>query len=355
MARKRAIIGAGQCGMKLANEFIRTYKSNDEIYNLSTSVEDSVGIPSKRLIQVSTGGSGKKFSNGSKIWEESIPSLKKQLNNIFDKDVIYFTSAGGGSGSSSIRYITDILLENNNRIFLVLILPFGYEALPFKPNTLQTLSRLQDDKLLNKISVMLFDNDKLSKKFSDVEVYDDKEVLIPNLEKINNYILKSTSITLDLVNLYHVDGNYSPFTIDALEHDSVIFSKGFIGIDFASYKKGAISPKFDYGKISDCKNVILAKAIRLKESDYIIDQQSGEFMDAVKKLSRKAKNARVMYGIMRTNDIDHGTFIIIGNNLDITKYITKIKNKVGVTIENYRREDEREKVLQDDEVENYDI
>jgi hypothetical protein len=355
MSRKRIILGAGQCGMKLADKYFHTYKEAEGIVNLSTSVEDSVGIKSG-LVQVSKAGSGKKFSRGSEIWQENKTTIKKELSRVRDMDVIYFTSAGGGSGSSSLRYVSDILLQNNNRVFIVLVLPFGYENLPYKPNALQSLSRLQDGGYTDKVSILLFDNDKLGKQYVDIEYTDDgKEIKRPNMEKINDHIIETTSVVLDLVEKYHIDDKYSPFSIDALEHESVVFSNGFIGVDFRKYEDKPENVKFEYGKIKDCKNVIVAKSVDLKTSDYAIDNSTTLFLDVVKKISRKAKNARVMSGIIRTNKIDDGTYIIIGNNLDISKYIEKTKEKVGESIENYRATEDRGRVLDEDEYEVFDV
>lgn len=356
MNEKRVILGAGQCGMKLANRFFRVYKSSEGLISLSTSIEDSVGIPKTGLVQVSKEGSGKKFSRGASIWEDNKKELEDQLKKVKNSDVIYFSSAGGGSGSSSIKYVSDILLKNNNRVFLVLVLPFDYENLPYKPNALQSLSKLQDEGYTKKISVLVFDNDKLGKQYFDIEYSEDgKEIKRPNLESINDYIIDTTSIVVDLVEKYHIKDKYSPFSIDALEHESVIFSNGVLGVDFKKYEDGPTNVKFDYGKIKDCKNIVVAKAVDTHVSDYQVDQSTTLFMDIVRKISRKAKNSRVISGIIRTNKIEDGTYIIIGNNLDISKYIEKTKNKVGTSIEGYRKVEQREKVLEENEYEMYDV
>lgn len=356
MNEKRIILGAGQCGMKLANRFFRTHKNSDSLISLSTSIEDSVGIPKTGLVQVSREGSGKKFSRGVSIWKENFDELSAQLKKVKNSDVIYFSSAGGGSGSSSIKYVTDVLLANNNRVLLVLVLPFDYENLPYKPNALQSLSKLQDEGYTDKISVLVFDNDKLGKMYYDTEYPEGgKEIKRPNLEQINNHIIDTTSIVIDLVHKYHIRDKYSPFSIDELEHESVIFSNGILGVDFRKYDDGPTNVKFDYGKLSDSKNVVVAKAVSTHTSDYQIDQSTTMFMDIVKKISRKSKNARVISGIIRTNQIDDSTYIIIGNNLDISKYIEKTKSKIGTTIENYRKVDERDKVLADDEYDIFDV
>jgi hypothetical protein len=356
MNEKRIILGVGQCGMKLANKFFHTYKGSEGLINLSTSIEDSVGIPTTGLVQVSKSGSGKKFSRGLSIWKENNDELEKQLRKVKNSDVIYFSSAGGGSGSSSIKYVSDVLLKNNNRVFLVLVLPFDHENLPYKPNALQSLSKLQDEGYTSKISVLIFDNDKLGKQYYDTEYSEDgKEIKRPNLESINNHIISITDIVIDMVEKYHIKDKYSPFSIDALEHESVIFSNGILGVDFKKYDNGPTNVKFDYGKLKDCKNVIIARAVNLHTSDYHIDQSTTMFIDIVKKISRKSKNARIISGIIRTNQIDDGTYIIIGNNLDISKYIERTKNKIGTSIEGYKHTDEKVKVLDEKEHETYDI
>jgi hypothetical protein len=317
--RRRIILGAGQCGMKLAHLYFQNFPRKDsELVALSTSTEDSVNIPKASLVQIATEGSGKKFSNGLAIWENHFSELLKSIDGIKDSDIVYFASAGGGSGSSSIKYVTEILIERskNNRVFLIMVLPFGYEQLPFKPNALQSINLLQTSSYTNRISVMLFNNDYLAELYSEIKK--DGSVGEVSLEKINQHIISSTSLVLDLINAYHDQKKFSPFTIDELEHESVIYSNGFIGVESVVFDGTEDTElKFDYGKLKDAKNVIIAKAVKTNESDYIVNQSIGSFIERIKSISKKAKNARIMYGIIRTDRIDNGTYIVVANNLDI--------------------------------------
>jgi len=62
-----------------------------------------------------------------------------------------------------------------------------------------------------------------------------------------------------------------------------------------------------------------------------------------------------MYGIVRTDKIDDGTYIIIANNLDIAKYINKVKEKVGTNVEGFLAKESKEKVLTTREKNLFDI
>ena len=355
---RRVIIGAGQCGTKLATDYFNSYtKTSNALINFSTSVEDSASLPKSGLFQVYRFGSGKKFSNGDFIWRDNLNVINSALSDVKGCEVVYFTSSGGGSGSSSIKYISDILIKNNNKVLLVIVLPFDYENLPYKPNTLQALSKMQNEGLFDKLSILVFDNEKLSKKYFsyDKEIENGSNVLIPDIKSINKHIVTTTNIVLDLIESYHTKGKYTPFSIDKLEHDSVVFSKGVLGVDVQKPSDEEISIKFDYGSISDCKNLILAKVIRNKESDYIVDQNVGSFLEDAKKFSRKAKNARVIYGIIRTDDIENGSYVAIGNNLDISKYINKIKNKTSLIVERFREHHDIDTILNNEESVKYDV
>jgi hypothetical protein len=354
--KKRVIIGAGQCGMKLAYDYFFNFKSNkDEMYALSTSSEDSVGIPKSSVLQIAKEGSGKKFSRGLKIWEENYTRLEKALNDVYDSDVIYFASTGGGSGSSSIKTVSEILLNQNNRIFLVLVMPFGYETLPFKPNTLRSVSILYDNNLVDKMSILLFDNNRLSKMFSEFETQSPgKTITVSNLEKMNRYIIERTSLILDMNSKYHREDKFTPFTIDEIEHESVVFSKGFIGVCTTKVDE-KLSIKFDYGKLKEAKNIIIAKVSKLGDSDYTLQQNSGNFLSNVKSISRRAKNARVMYGIIRSDEIDDGTYIIIANNLDVIPQLEKMKTKVESNVQEFRKKEARGKTLSGSEKRMFDI
>jgi hypothetical protein len=355
--KKRIILGAGQCGMKLAHLYFKTFQKKDsELIALSTSTEDSVGIPKANLIQVATEGSGKKFSNGSLIWENNFSTLLKGIENIKESDIIYFASAGGGSGSSSIKYVIDILMEasKNNRVFLVMVLPFKYEQLPFKPNALQSINALQILGYSSRISIMLFNNDYLSTLYADIKKDGSSSI---NLEKINEHIISSVSLVLDLISEYHDQKKFSPFTIDELEHESVVFSNGFIGVESIMFEGEveAIDVKFEYGKLGDAKNIIIAKAVDPRESDYIVNQSIGSFIEKVETVSNKARKARVMYGIIRTDKIENGTYVIIANNLDVTKYMDKIKNKIKSNVKDFLKEDSADKILSNREQHIFDI
>jgi hypothetical protein len=355
--KKRIILGAGQCGMKLAHLYFKTFQKKDsELVALSTSTEDSVSIPKANLIQIATEGSGKKFSNGSLIWENNFSILLRGIENIKESDIIYFASAGGGSGSSSIKYVIDILMEasKNNRVFLVMVLPFKYEQLPFKPNALQSINALQTLGYSSRISVMLFNNDYLSTLYTDIKKEGTSSI---NLEKINEHIISSVSLVLDLISEYHDQRKFSPFTIDELEHESVVFSNGFIGVESIVFEgeEEVIDIKFEYGKLSDAKNIIVAKAVDPRDSDYMINQSIGSFMEKIKVVSRKAKSARIMYGIIRTDKIGDGTYIIIANNLDVTKYMDKIKNKIKSNVKDFLKEDSTDKILSNREQHIFDI
>ena len=84
-------------------------------------------------------------------------------------------------------------------------------------------------------------------------------------------------------------------------------------------------------------------------------ENAGNFLEKVKKIARRAKNARIMYGIVRTDKIDDGTYIIIANNLDVSKYITKVKDKVGANVEGFLAKESKEKVLTTREKNLFDI
>jgi hypothetical protein len=336
--------------MKLGYKYLQEIEYNADFIALSTSAEDSVGIPKDYVRQIATEGSGKKFSMGSHIWERSEDELVDALD-VWDSDIIFFVSAAGGSGSSSVRYVCDILLRYRNRIFLVLVMPFRYEVLPFKPNAIQTISTLLDGRYADKISIMMFDNEKLSKQYNTVE----NEATLTDLEKMNQHIVTSTSIIIDLVSRYHHPEMFSPFTIDELEHDSVVFSGGFIAYDIKRFEDNPGGARFEYGKINQAKNVVIAKAVSLKETDYALENGQGPFLHVVKKISGRAKNARIMYGIVRTDKIDHNSYIIIANNMDITGYVAKMKEKIEGNIENYLGREEREKMLSRGESRKFDI
>lgn len=307
-------IGAGQTGMKLALMF------NKDPVLISTALQDTQNFSGQhKVISVSEDGASKRFRTGEEIWERNEGRLRAELENIVEQDVIMFSSLGGGSGSSSLLPVSKILLEQGCRILIAGVVPFKKEVNPPLANSVQAINSLME--IIDKVSVILFDNEKLIKQF-DGEWAD-----------INEHIVQQVDYIVNLLSKYTTQG-YSPVTLDQSELESVVFGGGFVDIssDFVEEKV----PKFEYGKLDkSTKNCLIAMFVdkNIRDTD-AVDEYQNILTDVIRKYGTKVSNARMIPGILRANinftnaedeTITDRCYITIASGLSVDRYMTKVE------------------------------
>ena len=149
-------IGTGNAGMKLAVLF------DDNPLLISTAHQDSENFKKYKVKTFNSDGCGKKYGTGVKLWNRKKDELEEYLGRIQGQQVVLFSSMGGGSGSSSLQFISKILVELGNDVLVAGILPFKKEVVPPLANAVQSVNSLMP--YINDISVMLFDNEALLKE-----------------------------------------------------------------------------------------------------------------------------------------------------------------------------------------------
>lgn len=307
------VIGAGNTGMKLATMFDKTLP-----ILISTAHQDSVNFKEYAVNTFTEDGAGKRFGTGLSIWSKNEQRLRAVLQDIKNDKVVIFASLGGGSGSSSISFISSILLEQGNKVLIVGILPHKKEINPPLANAVQSINGIMS--LISDVSVMLFNNETLLKEFDN------------DWNGVNNHIIKRMSYLVNLLDQYSVD-KYSPMTIDSSELESVVFGGGFIDVtdDFLEER----APKFTYGKINaETKNLLVAMFVDNTVDDNTVDELHGTLTTVTNKLAGRAKNARLVPGILRgkversrsvDNTIWNRAYITIASGLGIEQYLTQIE------------------------------
>lgn len=306
------VIGVGNTGMKFASMF------DDKPILISTAHQDSANFTDKEVHTFTEDGAGKRFGTGLKIWQSNEVRLKKIFENIVDNKVLIFSSFGGGSGSSSVGFLSELFLEQNNQVLVVGVVPYRKEINPPLANAVQAMNSLLP--LLDRVSVMVFDNQKLLKKYENDWI------------KVNNHIIQRAKYAVSLIDEFSLDG-YSPLTIDRSEHLSVIFGGGFIEVSDSFLED--TNPKFDYGKIdAETKNVLIAMFIDKKVSDKRVDEYHKHLTQLTSKIANRAKNARFITGIMRgqvnwkrleTDDVFDRAYVTIASGVGMEKYIKEIE------------------------------
>jgi len=310
----KTVIGVGQTGTRLAQLFAN---KKDVLLTFNTDHRDSAGTSSKADHLVVEGGAGQNYSRGLKIWSDHRDKLEKYLEPVWDQDVVYFTAAGGGSGSSSIITFLNILLQQNNRVLLVPILPFIKESIPATSNAVRVMNRVAE--FSNNMSVLLFSNDDLTKESKE-----------DSYSKINNLIVEKTRLITDLPYM-HDENSFTPFAIDDGDHRSVAYSGGFMNVSFTDLEefmsdKGPVLPKFSYGNIREASNILITKVLPTKMNQNETMFEGDKLLQVAKKIGSSSKSARILHGIIRTSE-RIPRYITFATGLSIDKIFDKMKDK----------------------------
>lgn len=307
------VIGSGNTGMKLATMF-----DNTNPILISTAHQDSVNYKEYAVNTFTEDGAGKRFGTGLSIWAKNENKLRGVLQDVTNDRVVIFASLGGGSGSSSLSFISNILMEQGNKVLIVGILPHKKEINPPLANAVQSINGIMN--VISDVSVILFNNEQLLKMFSN------------DWNSVNNHIIKRMTYLVNLLEQYSTD-NYSPMTIDRSELDSVVFGGGFIDVtdDFLEERP----PKFTYGKINpETKNLMVAMFVDNSVGEEQVDDYHRVLTNVTNKLAGRAKNARLVPGILRgkvewsrsdDETIKDRAYITIASGLGIEQYLTQIE------------------------------
>ena len=181
MSNKLRVLGIGNVGMLLSTMF------DKNPILISTAHQDTINYyDNNEVYSFSETGASKRFKSGVSIWEKNFEELEETLDVVREDKVVIFSSLGGGSGSSSLNPISKILLKNRNKILLVTVLPYKKEINPPLANSVQALNSLMP--LIQKVSILIFDNEKLIKEFGI------------NWDDINDYIIKRVDYLINLLN-----------------------------------------------------------------------------------------------------------------------------------------------------------
>lgn len=308
------VIGLGNTGSKLAQKFSK------DAFLFSTAEEDSANFKDATNHYVlSKEGARKNFKIGSAIWDNKTDRLREILSVFKEEDIVIFSSMGGGSGSSGIAHFARMLIENNNNVMVVGIIPTKLENNPPLANAVNSINSLIP--LLDGISVMLFDNEKLLKRFSN------------DWSEVNDHIVSKVYLVVNLLTKFNDKEKFSPLTLDSSELKSTIFSgNGFVDLSESFLEE--TTPEFEYGKLDKTtKNCLIAMFVDSKLSDKKVEKLHGVFTGTLNKYSRKIPNARLITGILRgdfnfTNSVEkvsNRCYITIASGLNITPYMKKIE------------------------------
>jgi hypothetical protein len=121
-----------------------------------------------------------------------------------------------------------------------------------------------------------------------------------------------------------------------------VFGGGFVDLSDSFLEEKL--PKFEYGKLDkDTKNCLVAMFIDNKIQEHEkLDEYQGTLTQVVSKLSGRAKNARMIPGILRASlnftnaeevEAEDRVYITIASGLSIDRYMKKIQKLRDSAIE----------------------
>jgi len=172
VAINMAVIGVGQAGSRLAEEF---YLNGYDVGVINTSAQDlefiNVTPTQKLLIEGSLGGTGKDLDLGRDLFSESEELIYNFVSEVSDgNDMVYLAvSGGGGTGSSSVDLLVPMLFNLGLPVGVIYVLPKATEDAKSKKNSIETLSRLArmtSDSLVSNLIVV--DNARIEQIYANL-------------------------------------------------------------------------------------------------------------------------------------------------------------------------------------------
>ncbi len=185
---KITVIGFGQCGGRIADEFVRInrtaiFRRNIEIctgvYAVNTDSADLAGLHNiksdfkHRILigQNKTGGHGVGKINelGALVTQEESDKIFDSIagtKRLYETDAfLLIASGGGGTGSGAISVMTKLVKErfNNKPVYDLVVLPFEHEEQTEERSTFNTAACLKSINA-SADALFIYDNQRLGKK-----------------------------------------------------------------------------------------------------------------------------------------------------------------------------------------------
>lgn len=213
---KRGILGLGEAGSKLANDWASLTKDEDAYFGVINTTEadgeKATNVENKYLIlNGELGGLAKESEKAANALQQDGQNVVGFIFKTFiDAGVKYLTictALAGGSGSGVVRSLVKVLKANTNlKIRVIGIAPFDYEDSKGLENTLVTASILENEN----IAVRIPSNDLFKTNISEEDKYKkiNKMIATQEEEVYKTLITRATGRNTDLGEVEKV--MYSP-------------------------------------------------------------------------------------------------------------------------------------------------
>lgn len=278
------VIGVGQCGNKIAQEF---YERGYQTVAINTAVQDLKHIkipePKKLFLDYSMGGCGKDLAAG----EEAAQQYASEILNHVEKNtdgcevLMLVTSGGGGTGSGSAETMVDLLNQTGKPVVVLFALPLASEDALAKHNAIQTLSRLSKLAAADQISsLMVVDNAKI-------------EMLYPG-QSISTFWKTANSAIVEPLHLFNT------LSAQASEHmslDSQDFASVFLGGDCSLYGMIEVEDYSDEEAIAEAIVVNLENGLLASEFNLSEARTAGVIITGSQKALSEIPTSNIEYGL----------------------------------------------------------
>lgn len=295
------VVGVGQCGSKLAEEF---YNRGYDVVAINTAMQDlkHIAIPeSKKLfLDYALGGAGKDLDTGRAAAETYQDQILDHLKNNFEKNEILMlcVSGGGGSGSGSAETMVSLMSQLGKPLSVLFVLPMTSEDSLSKHNAIQTLARLAKLASSDTInSLFVVDNAKI-------------ELMFPGLSMAQFWKTANTSIVEPIHLFNKLSANPSAHT----SLDPMDFSRVFVGTgDCALYGMIEVENYLDDAAIAEA--MVTSIDSGLLSSDFNLSQtrSAGVIITGSKKALDEVPAANIEYSFAMVSKIcNEGTRVFRG-------------------------------------------
>lgn len=340
------VIGLGQCGSKIAEEF------HERGYNtvvINTALQDlkPIKIPERQklFLDYSLGGAAKDLDTGREAVEQYMDEVEKHIAEHTENCEILMlaVSGGGGTGSGGAETMIDIMNRLGKPVSVLYVLPMSSEDSLAKHNAIQTLSglaRMAKSDIIN--SLIVVDNSKI-------------ELMFPGKSMAEFWRVANDSI-VDPLHLFNtLSANSSEYT----SLDPMDFSRIFIGTgDCALYGMMEIEDYMEDEAIAEAMITNLENGLLSSDFDLGQTRSAGVIITGSKEVLEKVPATNIEYGFSMVSKIcNEGTRVFRGvyemPNKDDTLRIYSFFSGLGLPedrVEELRTEAERHmKALEDKE------
>ena len=295
------VVGAGQCGSKLAEEF---YNRGYPVLAVNTAMQDlkHINVPERQklFLDYALGGAAKDLDTGQAAAEEYADVILKTLEESFeDCEVLMLcTSGGGGTGSGSAETLVKLMAQLGKPLSVIYVLPLASEDALSKHNAIQTLSklaRMAKEDIINSLAVV--DNAKI-------------ELMSPGLSMADFWRYANNAIVEPLHLFNKLSANPSAYT----SLDPMDFSRVFIGTgDCALYGMIEVEDFTEDEAIAEAMITNLENGLLAADFDLTQTRSAGLIVTGSKKALSEVPASNLEYGFAMVSKIcSEGTRVFRG-------------------------------------------